>query len=372
MNFDFSAEQEQLRDQARRVFAGSLAGARSLLETDVSHDHALWRSVVELGWPAAGISEDDGGLGLSALEWCVLAEEAGRTLAPIPFASSVQQATVVLQQAYGCAQSATLLGTLALGEQVAVVAFTERGQHSWLDMPSAHVLGGRLTGLKPMVADAAAADVFIVSALDEQGRPGGWQVQAQDPGVRLVAAQAIDRVRRHADVHFEQAQATPLAAGADWQIITGRALDAAAVLTAFEQLGGAEAALAMTLDYVKTRKAFGRLVGGYQAVKHALADLYVKNQLARSHCYYGAWALTHSPAQLPRAAAGARLAASDAFNTAAEASVELFGGIGFTWESDTQLFYRRARLLATQLGGRAFWAQRLVSALAREPLEESY
>jgi acyl-CoA dehydrogenase len=372
MNFDFSAEQEQLRDQARRVFANSLVSARSLLETSTTHDQALWRSIVDLGWPAAGIAEEDGGLGLSALEWCVLAEEAGRTLAPIPFASSVQHASAALQQVQGCDDSRALLGALAAGEMIATVAFNERGQRSWVEVPKARVTAGRLSGIKAMVADAPLADVFIVSALDEEDRPGWWQVRASATGVRLVAVESIDRIRRHADVHFEHAEATPLAAGQDWRALTERALDASAVLTAFEQLGAAEAALAMTLDYVKTRKAFNRQIGGYQAVKHALADVYVKNQLARSHCYYGAWALTQAPEQLPRAAAGARLAASDALNCAAEAAVELFGGIGFTWESDTQLFYRRARLLATQLGGRALWAQRLVAALAREPLTEKH
>ncbi|MEE1916301.1 acyl-CoA dehydrogenase family protein [Pseudomonas asiatica] len=372
MNFDFSADQEQLRDQAQRVFANSLASARSLLESTATHDQALWRSIVELGWPAAGIAEEDGGLGLSALEWCVLAEEAGRTLAPIPFASSVQHASMALQQALGCADSKSLLGALAAGELIATVAFNERGQRSWVELPTARVTAGRLTGIKVMVADAPLADVFIVSALDDQNRAGWWQVQARTDGVSLVASESVDRIRRHADVHFANALATPLAAGQDWHVLSERALDASAVLTAFEQLGAAQACLALTLEYVKTRKAFNRPIGGYQAVKHTLADVYVKNQLARSHCYYGAWALTQAPGQLPRAAAGARLAASDALNVAAEAAVELFGGIGFTWESDTQLFYRRARLLATQLGGRALWARRLVAALAREQLEETH
>ena len=372
MNFDFSAEQEQLRDQARRVFANSLGNARKLLESDTTHDDELWRSIIELGWPAAGIAEDDGGLGLSALEWCVLAEEAGRTLAPIPFSSSVQHASIALQQIKGCADSKALLAALAGGELIATVAFVERGQHSWVDTPKAQVNAGKLTGIKAMVADAALADVFIVSALDEHQRPGWWLVRASDTGVRQVTVESIDRVRRHADVHFEAAEAIALGAGQDWQALAERALDASAVLTAFEQLGAAQAALELTLEYVKTRKAFNRLIGGYQAVKHALADVYVKIQLARSHCYYGAWALTEAPAELPRAAAGARLAASDALNCAAETAVELYGGIGFTWESDTQLFYRRARLLATQLGGRALWSRRLMVALAQAPLKEQH
>ncbi|MGL6245279.1 acyl-CoA dehydrogenase family protein [Pseudomonas sp.] len=368
MNFDFSADQEQLRDQAKRLFADGLVRARALLENPETHDKSLWVQVQELGWPAAAIAEADGGLGLSALELCVLAEEVGRTLAPIPFSSSVLHASTALQQLTDCQVASTLLGELAAGEKTASVAFTERGQAAWTERPEARVSAGKLSGRKAMVADASVADVFIVSACaDDDGQDWSWWlVDAQAPGVSLESVEAIDRIRRHADLHFDDVSCLRLGSAGQGSGLAERALDAAAVLSAFEQLGSAEAALESTLEYVKTRQAFNRVVGGYQAVKHSLADLYVKNQLARSHCYYGAWALTQAPAQLPRAAAGARLAATEALCQAAETAVELHGGIGFTWESDIQLFYRRARLMATQLGGRAFWARRLKAALLRE------
>lgn len=368
MNFDFSADQEQLRDQAKRVFADGLGRARALLESPQSHDLTLWSQVQELWWPAASIAEADGGLGLSALELCVLAEEVGRTLAPIPFGSSVLHATTSLQQLGGCQVASALLGQLAAGEKTATVAFTERGQAAWAQRPEAQVVGAKLSGCKTMVADAPAADVFIVSACaDDDGQDWGWWlVDARASGVSLVPVEAIDRIRRHADLHLDEVTCVRLGEAGQGSVLAERALDAAAILSAFEQLGSAEAALASTLEYVKTRQAFNRVVGGYQAVKHTLADLYVKIQLARSHCYFGAWALTQSPGHLPRAAAGARLAATEAFCQVAEAAVELHGGIGFTWESDTQLFYRRARLMATQLGGRAFWARRLKVALQRD------
>ncbi|WAH55406.1 acyl-CoA/acyl-ACP dehydrogenase [Pseudomonas silvicola] len=370
MNFDFSAEQEQLRDQARKIFSKALSSARRVLETGITHDSELWASIVALGWPAAGIAEEAGGLGLSALEWCVVAEEAGRVLAPVPFASSVQMATVMLQQLQPCPNAHALLEALACGESIASVAFLERGQDSWTNRPSVRIVDGRLNGRKALVADAGVADAFIVSALDEQDNPGWWWVNARDAGVNLEVVTAIDRVRSHADLCLDRVVATRLGAGLPWQAVTERALNASAVLVAFEQLGTAEAALALTLDYINTRKTFNRTVASYQAVKHQMADLYVKLQLARSHCYYGAWALTEAPDVLPLAAAGARLAASDALNDVAEAAVELHGGIGFTWESDVQLFYRRARLLATQLGGRAVWSQRLVDALSPVHLQE--
>ena len=138
---------------------------------------------------------------------------------------------------------------------------------------------------------------------------------------------------------------------------------------AFEGLGGADVAMDMAVAYAKDRIAFGRKIGGYQAVKHRCADMYIKNKLARSHAYYGAWALSTGAPELPLAAAGARVASIDAFQFAAEENVQLHGGIGFTWESDCQFFYRRARTLALSLGSRTFWSDNLVRALEQRNTE---
>jgi acyl-CoA dehydrogenase len=138
----------------------------------------------------------------------------------------------------------------------------------------------------------------------------------------------------------------------------------AAIFAAFEQVGAAQALLEATVDYAKTRRAFGALIGSQQAVKHRLADMYTKIELARGHCLYGAWALSTHSAQISTAAAGARLAATDACTFAAEESIELHGGIGFTWESDCHLYYRRARSLALLLGNKQRWSDRLISSLA--------
>ena len=142
-----------------------------------------------------------------------------------------------------------------------------------------------------------------------------------------------------------------------------RFLASSAILLAFEGIGGADTALDMAVAYAKERVAFGRKIGGYQAVKHRCADMYIKNQLARSHAYYGAWALLTDAPELAQAAAGARVSAIEAFQFAAEENVQLHGGIGFTWESDCQFFYRRARLLALMLGSKTHWADRLIRAL---------
>src|ERR1700736_2532019 len=142
-------------------------------------------------------------------------------------------------------------------------------------------------------------------------------------------------------------------------------LQRAAVLLAFEQIGGADRALEMAKDYALGRYAFGRPIGSYQAIKHKLADMYVKNELARSNAYYGAWALESSTADLPLAASAARVAASEAFWFAAKENLQTHGGMGFTWEVDCHLYYRRSRQLALVAGAPKLWKERLVSQLER-------
>lgn len=368
MNFAFSEEQEQLREQARRLLSHGRESARAMMEGDDSYDQALWQQCIEMGWPAAAIAEEHGGLGLSALELCVLAEEFGRSLAPVPFASSVLFATEGLKLVAGQPAVQQALADLACGEIIATVALGEAGQHGWDGMPSAKVENGRLTGCKVMVSDAHAARLAIVSAVSTDDAPGfgWWLVNLDQPGVTRRSVQSIDRIRQHADIDFDQAHVERLGEPGQGAELSNLLLNKAAILTAFEQLGAADVALEMTIEYVQTRRAFNQSVGSYQGVKHKLADMYVKNQLARSHCYFGAWALSAGPEALAKAAAGARLAATDALCYAGEEAVELHGGIGFTWESDIQLYYRRARLHASQLGGRADWARRLTLALARE------
>lgn len=365
MNFQFSEEQEELRRQTRRLLGGGLGRARAALDNGAPYDAPLWRQVVEMGWPAAAIPEELGGLGLGALELCVLAEEVGRALAPVPFTASVLHATEALVLCRDTPAAAPALAALADGGSIATVAFAEAGAALWDAAPAAVVSEGLLSGTKVMVAEGGAADLAVVSAraAEDGAGFGWWLVDLRAAGVTRGAVTAIDCVRRHATIGFDRAPAVRLGAAGQGGRLARALMDRAAVYDAFEQLGGAEAVMEITLDYVRTRHAFGRPVAGYQAVKHKLADMYVKVQLARSHAYYGAWAVQNDAPELALCAAGARVAATDAFGTAAEEAVELHGGIGFTWESDCQLFYRRARLLAAALGGRAVWARRLARAM---------
>ncbi len=356
MNFQFSDEAEALRDQARKFLADKSGRdkARAVMNSGASQDAALWAEIVGLGWTALRIPEEYGGLGLSVLELCVLAEEVGRALSPVPFTSSVLLATEALIMGGTDAQKAKWLPRLADGSAVGTVALAEGtappGTRSKLK-----VAGGKATGVKSPVQDAAESDFIIVSGPD-----GLALVETKSAGVALADVETIDLVRRSSRLTLNDAAIEPLEGG----VSTLQAfLQSSAVLLAFEGLGGADCAMEMALAYAQERVAFGRKIGGYQAVKHRLADMYIKNQLARSHAYFGAWALSTGAAELTQAAAGARIAALDAYQFAAEENVQLHGGIGFTWESDCQFFYRRARTMALSLGSKAHWQDLLVRSL---------
>jgi acyl-CoA dehydrogenase len=356
MNFQFSDEAEALRDQARRFLAdkSDRTKARAVMNAGTGHDAALWQEIVDLGWTALRIPETHGGLGLSVLELCVLAEELGRALSPVPFSSSVLLATEALLLGGTAAQQAKWLPKLADGSAIGTVALAE-GTAAPGTRSSVKIGNGKATGIKAPVPDGALADFIIFSGSD-----GLYLVETSAPGVSRSDVETMDLVRRSCRLTLTDAPVEALEGGRD---TLDAFLQSSAILLAFEGLGSAEAAMEMAVGYAKERVAFGRRIGGYQAVKHRAADMYIKNQLARSHACYGAWALLTGASELPLAAAGARVAALDACQFAAEENVQLHGGIGYTWESDCQFFYRRARLLSGMLGSKSHWSDRIVRAL---------
>jgi acyl-CoA dehydrogenase len=204
------------------------------------------------------------------------------------------------------------------------------------------------------------ASVAVVTALNESGEPVLVLCDLDQVAVTRVPVATLDPTRPAARVSFDGARVELLSADPDaWNLVRDRA----AVLLAFQQLGAAETALAMAKEYSLNRIAFGRKIGSFQAIKHKLVDMYVRIELARSHCYYGAWAISTGASETSLAAAGARCSATDALDFAAQENIHIHGGIGVTWESNCQLFYRRARLNALILGSRLEWQDRLVSAL---------
>jgi acyl-CoA dehydrogenase len=364
MNFDFSDELKQLRDEARRFLGDRCPPAvpRRILEGPDPYDRALWQAIGEMGWLGAAIPEEFGGVGLGHLAVCVLAEEMGRAVAPVPWASSVYLATEAILLFGSPAQKQHYLPKLAAGELIGTFAFAERPGPSNPTRLAASVTDGKLTGTKLAVPDGDVADFAVVGV--HGGTAGAWLhvVELNAASVTREPVTTIDPTRSHARIAFTQAPAEPLP-GADAADAVRRLLDHAAVPMAFEQVGNAQAALDMATGYAKERYAFGRPIGSFQAIKHKLADIYIAVELARSNAYYGAWALHADSAELPIAASVARIAACDAGWLASKENIQTHGGMGFTWQMDCQFYYRRAKLLALALGGAREWKQRLITAL---------
>jgi alkylation response protein AidB-like acyl-CoA dehydrogenase len=217
------------------------------------------------------------------------------------------------------------------------------------------------------VADGDVADLAIVAARTESGRGANaislFIVDLNGPGVTREPLETIDPTRSYATLRFEGAPAEPLGGRGDGWHIASQVMDRAAIVMAFEQLGGAERALEMARDYALERMAFGRPIGSFQAIKHMLADMYVAATLARSNCYYGAWALASGAAELPVAAATARVSATQAFQQCAKNNIQVHGGMGFTWAFDCHLFYRRSNALALALGSLSTWESLLIERM---------
>ena len=297
----------------------------------------------------------------------MIAEELGRALAPVPFSSSVCLATEFLLAAGSEAQKSAWLPKLAAGEAIGTFALAETIGAVTPKTVKLAASNGRLNGAKTAVADGDIADFTIVAARTAPGSDARgvslFLVDLSAPGVTRTALETIDPTRSHAAITFKDADAEPLGgAGEGWRIIA-EVFDRAAVLTAFEQIGGADRALEMARDYALDRMAFGRPIGSFQAIKHMLADMYVSATLARSNGYYGAWALSTGAAELPEAAASARVAATQAFQHCAKNNIQVHGGMGFTWAFDCHLFYRRSNLLALNLGSLSQWEDKLIQRL---------
>ena len=363
MNFEFSADQMQLKDIARKFLEKeeSVKRARNVLEGEASYDEDLWSQIIEMGFTATSIPEEYGGLGLGYLELCVIAEELGRSLAPTPFSSSVYLASEAVLNFGDDSTKQVYLPALAAGEKIGAFAHTESNTSPTESNIECSFSDGTLTGTKIAVVDGDIAGFYIVTAKNDSS-VGLYLVDASSDGVDITAQPTLDPSRSHAAVTFNQAKATELKS--DWSDVLNL-LDRAAVLFSFEQLGGAEACMNMAKDYAMGRYAFGRSIASFQAIKHKLADMFIAVELARSNCYYGAWALSTDAPELPTAAATCRVSASQAYHECSKENIQTHGGMGFTWEFDCHLYYRRCRQLAANIGSQAIWKDKLISSLER-------
>ena len=366
MNFEFSSDQRLLRDIARKFLEGqeSIKKAREVMEGDHSYDETLWKSVIEMGWTATTIPEEFDGLGLGYLELCVIAEELGRSLAPTPFSSSIYLATEAILNHGTKEQKQNYLPKLAAGEVVGTLAHTETTTAPTQENLACELKKDQLNGSKIVVPDGDIANFAVVSAKD-----GNKVVlclgDLAAKGVEIKRENTLDPSRSHASIVFKNAKVEVLDSKEDGWTALQEVLDRAAVLFAFEQLGGAEACMNMAKEYAMGRFAFGRPIASFQAIKHKIADMYIAVELARSNCYFGAWALSTNAPELSTAAATARVSASQAFNECSKENIQTHGGMGFTWEFDCHLYYRRCRQLAANIGSQAIWKNKLISSLER-------
>lgn len=365
MQFDFSEEQKALGESVRRFFEKECPPAvvREVVDGEADFHAGLWKKLGEQGFLAAAIPGEYGGVGAGYLELCLVAQECGRALAPVPTVSSIYLAAEFLLAAGSPDQKAAWLSRLASGDAVGTLALAEVAGEVRPATIGATVAGGRLSGTKIAVLDGMAADVAVVMARNESGAPSLFLVELAQPGVTREALRTIDPSRKVARIAFDKVPVEALGADGQGFAILDAVRDRAAVLVAFEQIGGAEAALQMACDYARERHAFGRRIGSFQAIKHMLADCYVALELARSNAYYGAWALSVGSEDLTAAAAHARVAATIAFQQASASTIQVHGGMGFTWEFDCHLYYRRSNALALILGGQSVWEDRLIGAI---------
>ncbi|RAY16591.1 acyl-CoA dehydrogenase [Actinomadura craniellae] len=340
-------EQEALRATLRSFFAERWPEEelRAAAGSAHGHDPRLWKAMAEdLGLHGLAIPEDLGGGGFTYPDLLVVFEEMGRALVAGPFFTSVAMASTLLLALPDRDAQERLLPGIAAGERIATVAAVETPT-SWDAVRIAAEATGTgatrtVTGEKLFVLDAEVADVLLVLVRTEHGT-GVAEVGTAAPGVRVEPMATVDPTRRQARVVFESAPATLLAPDHDATPAVRRMCDLAGVALAAEQVGGAQRVLDMATAYAKTREQFGRPIGGFQAVKHLLADQLVSVESARAALGYAA-AATVTGAGLPVAASVAQALCSEAFSAAAETNIHVHGGIGFTWEHQAHLYYRRA------------------------------
>ncbi|MCA1831811.1 MAG: acyl-CoA dehydrogenase family protein [Actinomycetota bacterium] len=366
MDFGFTEEQELLRKSAREVLAerSTPAVARAVMESETGFDESLWKTIAELGWCGVAIPEAEGGLGLGWVEQAVLVEETGRAVLPAPYLSTVGLALPVVLLAEPGEMRSRLLQGIASGEMRVALALTEEDGEWFAPLKAAatkSVNGYTIEGRKVFVADAHVAhELLVVARLDDDFAV--FAVPAADTAITPLPT--LDRTRRLSEVRLDG-----VTVGSERLIASGKSLgwrpaDRTALVIAAEQTGVAQRVLEMSVQYAKEREQFGKPIGSFQAISHKLADMLLLTESARSHVYYAAWAIDEGTPDASLAAASARVAGIEAGRFATAEAIQVHGGIGFTYEHDLHLFYRRAKWDELYYGDATVWRERVAELIA--------
>ena len=372
MNFSFTTEQEELRRYTRQWLDENcpLETVRMLMDTERGYDDGQWAAIAEMGWLGMAIPSEWGGAGFTFLELFVLLEEQGRSLFCAPFLSTVVMAAGVVEEAGDDRQKKEILSAIASGELIAAVAFTEpngRWEAEGVTTEARPRPGGgwTLNGTKSFVLDGHVADLLVVAAGADQG-VSLFLVPAGTEGVARGRLETMDQTRKQAEITLTDVHLASDALlgpeGGGWPILD-RMLERAAVALSAEQVGGAQACLEMAVSYAKVRKQFGRPIGSFQAIKHKCADMLAQVESARSAAYYAGWALSEDNEERPLMASLAKSYCSESYFFSAAENIQIHGGIGFTWEHNAHLYFKRAKSSELLFGDPSFHREKIAVQL---------
>ncbi|MBY0277187.1 acyl-CoA/acyl-ACP dehydrogenase [Candidatus Binatia bacterium] len=357
MPFSFDDAQEQLRVELRRFLdeVSPPGEVRRLMKTERGWDRALWqRMACELGLQGLAVPAELGGAGLGPVERLVVLEEMGRALLCAPYLACAVLAVEALRASGDAAAQRELLPGIASGTTVATLAVAEE-DGAWNPTSAMRTRADRrddawaIDGRKSYVLDGAHADCLLVAAQTLRG-PSLFLVAGDAPGLVRRSLQTLDGTRRQAELTFAAVPARLIGVEGDAARVVAHAVTSALVALAAEQVGGAARCLERSVEYAKTRVQFGRPIGGFQAIKHRCADLLLALESARSAAYAAAWAEADASPELPLLASLAKALCSETYVQVATEMIQIHGGIGFTWEHDAHLYFRRARSSEAMLG----------------------
>ncbi|MGO9061393.1 MAG: acyl-CoA dehydrogenase family protein [Candidatus Binataceae bacterium] len=361
IQFTFTDEQEQFRSAIRRFLndRSPTTQVRRLMATAEGYDPAVWRQLSEdLALPGIHIPEQYGGAGFGMVELCIVTEELGRALLCAPYFSTAVLAANAILNSGTEAQKSALLPDIAKGARLATLAVTELNGN-WDPMgievvatPDAD--GYLLDGVKSYVVDGHVADLLIVAArapktVGDEGL-AFFTLDANADGVERRLLESMDPTRKIARIDFHGAHANLLGNFDDGAKPILRTLDQAAIALANEMVGGAQTLLDSAVNYAKLRVQFGRTIGSFQAIKHKLADMLLDVELAKSAAYYAAQAAAVNNPEWPALASLAKAATSETYLSTAAQCIQIHGGVGFTWDNDTHLWFKRAKSSEVFLG----------------------